>query len=176
MLLAKNIMSFRLVDNFMNHGISTAAFSCFCLSDDNFFFLLVFLWVCGLLWSKICCSSNNDPSWSSHVSSTSRLTLNDKFQCLLVFFIMELCTQIWTSNQGELGIRQYTEGGHIWWVFLESVPVVLFFSYYTTGLVNCAHWIISRAFPYFCWWFKFWSEWCNSLCLFLSISLLFVSP
>ena len=139
-------------------------------------FFSVFLWVCGLLWSKICCSSNNDPSWPSHVSSTSRLTLNDKFQCLLVFFIMELRTQIWTSNQGELGVRQYTEGGHIWWDFLKSIRVVSFFSYYNTGLVNRAPWIISRAFPYFCWWFKFWSEWCNSLCLFLSISFLFVSP
>ena len=174
MLLAKNIMSFRLVDNFMVYLLLHLVDFVYLITINSF--LLVFLWVCGLLWSKICCSSNNDPSWSSHVSSTSRLTLNDKFQCLLVFFIMELCTQIWTSNQGELGIRQYTEGGHIWWVFLESVPVVLFFSYYTTGLVNCAHWIISRAFPYFCWWFKFWSEWCNSLCLFLSISFLFVSP
>jgi len=174
MLLAKNIMSFRLVDNFMVYLLLHLVDFVYLITINSF--LSVFLWVCGLLWSKICCSSNNDPSWPSHVSSTSRLTLNDKFQCLLVFFIMELCTQIWTSNQGELGIRQYTEGGHIWWVFLESVPVVLFFSYYTTGLVNCAHWIISRAFPYFCWWFKFWSEWCNSLCLFLSISLLFVSP
>jgi len=174
MLLAKNIMSFRLVDNFMVYLLLQLVDFVYLITINSFF--SVFLWVCGLLWSKICCSSNNDPSWPSHVSSTSRLTLNDKFQCLLVFFIMELCTQIWTSNQGELGIRQYTEGGHIWWVFLESVPVVLFFSYYTTGLVNCAHWIISRAFPYFCWWFKFWSEWCNSLCLFLSISLLFVSP
>ena len=174
MLLAKNIMSFRLVDNFMVYLLLQLVDFVYLITINSFF--SVFLWVCGLLWSKICCSSNNDPSWPSHVSSTSRLTLNDKFQCLLVFFIMELCTQIWTSNQGELGIRQYTEGGHIWWVFLESVPVVLFFSYYTTGLVNCAHWIISRAFPYFCWWFKFWSEWCNSLCLFLSISFLFVSP
>ena len=147
MLLAKNIMSFRLVDNFMVYLLLQLVDFVYLITINSFF--SVFLWVCGLLWSKICCSSNNDPSWPSHVSSTSRLTLNDKFQCLLVFFIMELCTQIWTSNQGELGIRQYTEGGHIWWVFLESVPVVLFFSYYTTGLVNCAHWIISRHFHIF---------------------------
>jgi len=127
MLLAKNIMSFRLVDNFMVYLLLQLVDFVYLITINSFF--SVFLWVCGLLWSKICCSSNNDPSWPSHVSSTSRLTLNDKFQCLLVFFIMELCTQIWTSNQGELGIRQYTEGGHIWWVFLESVPVVLFFSY-----------------------------------------------
>ena len=174
MLLAKNIMSFRLVDNFMVYLLLQLVDFVYLITINSFF--SVFLWVCGLLWSKICCSSNNDPSWSTHVSSTSRLTLNDKFQCLLVFFIMELRTQIWTSNQGELGVRQYTEGGHIWWDFLKSIRVVSFFSYYNTGLVNRAPWIISRAFPYFCWWFKFWSEWCNSLCLFLSISLLFVSP